>query len=402
MMKNQTPRTLRRLFILFQITFWPVFLTGLLATQINAQSDNAESEQIGTQVTVSDTVHLPVIYRLSLPPLPRPIRVTADPPIDFDAARTAAQSQGRDIAFNKIGFHVGIGGNREGLDEWMADLDAAGVPFFLKTANDAEPIYKAQQLMQTSGVSHTLVYRDARSKYDIPRYDLPPKEAAQLSWQLNRSVFPPELEPELIWIETVNEPDQLRAEWLAAFSLETAKLAVTDGHKYAAFGWSPGRPEPEDWESPAMLEFLRYAGEHPDKVAIALHEYSLERESIGNLYPWLVGRFQKLFAVCDEHDIPRPTVLITEWGWVYNHVPESVDEAMEDIEWASLLYAAYPQVKGAAIWYLGEGGDEFHSISDEAQRLITPTLDFGLSNYYFVDPNPLPIDESLFEPNPPT
>jgi hypothetical protein len=343
---------------------------------------------------------MPAVY--SPPPgaLPPPERITADPPIDFAAVRTGAQAQGLDIALNKIGFHVGLFGNRQGLDDWMADLDAAGVPIFLKTANDAEPLFEAQTLMQASGVPHILVYRDARSKYDIPRYDLPPKEAAELSWQLNQDVFPPELDPTLVWIETTNEPDKNRAAWLAEFSLESAKLAVAEGHKYAAFGWASGEPEPVDWESPEMLAFLSYAAQHPDNVAISLHEYSYQTEYISNIYPWLVGRFQKLFAVCDKYGIERPTILITEWGWEYKKVPTPA-EAMEDIAWASWLYAAFPQVKGAAIWYLGEG-DQFGDIHNQAQKLIAPIRDFSLSNYYVIYPGTYPIDETIFIPNPPT
>jgi hypothetical protein len=37
-----------------------------------------------------------------------------------------------ELAFVKIGFHVGMGGNIEGLYEYMEALDAAGVPFFPK------------------------------------------------------------------------------------------------------------------------------------------------------------------------------------------------------------------------------------------------------------------------------
>jgi hypothetical protein len=135
-------------------------------------------------------------------------------------------------------------------------------------------------------------------------------------------------------------------------------------------------------------------------VAIAIHEYSYQTDYISNIYPWLVGRFQKLFDVCDKHGIERPTILITEWGWEYKHVP-TPDEAMEDIAWASWLYAAFPQVKGAAIWYLGEG-DQFGDIHNQAQKLIAPSRDYSLGNYYIIHPGTFPIDESIFEINPPT
>ena len=348
-------------------------------------------------VSTNQALYFPILLSTQKDIFP-PRRVTENPPIDFAAAKTSAEERGLAFSFNKIGFHVGVGGNREGLDTWLADLDAAGVPVFLKSSNDAEPLYIAQELSKKSGVPHILVYRDAGRELDNPNYDLPPKDAANISWQLNRNAFPPELDPAYVWIETVNEPGRIRSEWLAEFSLETAKMAVAEGYKYAAFSWSSGVPEPENWEGPKMLEFLQYAGEHPDQVAVALHEYSFQTSAISDGYPYLVGRFQKLFSICDEHDIPRPTVLITEWGWAERDVPD-VDAAIEDIKWASWLYSAYPEVKGAAIWYLGPG---FSDIDDQAQKLIAPVKDFSLSNYYLYSGDPRPIDESIFIQNPPT
>lgn len=344
-------------------------------------------------------------------PLPPPTVVVAIPPIDFAAARATAQTQGLDIAFTKIGFHTGPGGNAQGLGDYMRKLNDAGVPFFLKSADAAGPIYEAQQIMKANEavgreVPHTLVFRLTDARYEAPFYNLglSPEEAAAVSWQLNRDDMPPELEKEYVWLETLNEPGrygdngQLQIERLGRFSLATAKLAVAEGYRYGAFAFSTGVPEPEDWEHPAMLEFLRYAGEHPDQVAVALHEYSLVNEFIGNGYPYLVGRFQALFDVCDKYGIPRPTILITEWGWEYDSVPEPIP-ALEDIAWASWLYAAYPQVKGAAIWYLGP---QFGGIANQAQRLIAPLGDYAVSHYFIIDPSIGRIDAELFRPNPPT
>ncbi len=131
---------------------------------------------------------------------------------------------------------------------------------------------------------------------------------------------------------------------------------------------------------------------------MALHEYSLTNDFISAGYPSLVGRFQDLFDVCDEYGIPRPTVLITEWGWEYNSVPEPAG-AMEDIAWASWLYAAYPTIKGAAIWYLGPG---FSDIDDKAQRLIAPLADYSISHYYHYTPGVGQIDAEIFRPPIPT
>ena len=199
-----------------------------------------------------------------------------------------------------------------------------------------------------------------------------------------------------MWIENINEPDKNRSDWLATFSLETAKLAIADGFKYAAFSWSAGEPEPEHWESPEMLEFLRFAAEHPDDVAIALHEYSFTTEEIVRGYPYQLGRFQFLFDICDQHGIPRPTILITEWGWEYQHVPEP-EVALEHVTWSNTMYAAFPEIKGAAIWYLGPN---FSPVEDETQRLLAPMADYALRTYFKAQTEKAAIDTFDFYPSP--
>ena len=342
--------------------------------------------------------YLPLVSReeqaAQPPPLAAPIPVSAEPPIDFDAIRAELQANGQDLSFVKIGFHVGPGGNPTGLGEWMSQLDAAGVPFFLKSADYAGPIWEAQGY---TNAPHILVYRkstDGEHDYDVPNYNLSPQQAALEHWQLHMEVFPPELDSSKVWLETINEVNKQESEWLGEFALETAQLALADGFKWAAFGWSAGEPEPEHWESPAMLEFLELAGNNPDRLAIALHEYSYTVDDIADGYHYKVGRFQTLFQVCDEHNIPRPKVLITEWGWEYRDVPD-VSKAMDDIAWASWLYAAFPQVQGAAIWYLG--GD-FGDIANQTQRLIAPVRDYAQSNYFVIQPGQGQIDPSLFQP----
>lgn len=326
-------------------------------------------------------------------PVPTP---TPIPVVDFAAVRTQLQANGQELAYAKIGFHTAVGGNSAGLDEWMQRLDDAGVPFFLKSVGDAYPIYMAQEMMRQSGVPHTLVFRTVSDDHDVPIYDLPPDEAARQHWQIHMEKWPPELDPNLVWIETINEVDRTRSEWLAQFALTTAQLALADGYKWAAFGWASGEPEPEHWRGPNMLRFLRLVGQNPDRLAIALHEYSYVLDDIGHEYPFKIGRFQELFRICDQNGIPRPTVLITEWGWTYQNVP-TPEEAIPDIAWAADMYAQFPQVKGAAIWYLGSG---FGGIANQAQRLIYPVMVYSLTNYFAVPPPtaPIPINPELFRP----
>lgn len=337
--------------------------------------------------------YVPIVV-LPVQPTPTPTETpepTPTPTIDFRAVRAQLQAQGQDLGFAKIGFHTGVGGNRTGLGEWMERLDAAGVPFFLKTADDAGPLVEAQELMRASDVPHTLVFRRSGDEYDTPNYDLPPDEAARQHWQLHMEAFPPELDPNLVWLETINEVDKERAEWLGRFALETAQLAARDGFKWAAFGWSSGEPEISDWQSPSMVAFLRQAAANPDRLAISLHEYSYVLDEIDHQYPFKVGRFQQLFQVTDQLGLARPTVLITEWGWTYEFVPDQ-DPAISDIAWAANLYAPYPEIKGAAIWYLGNG---FSEIAELTQRLIKPVTEYSLGNYF---PIPLPPEKAPINP----
>ncbi len=364
-------------------------------------NESATSSPIAA-ATLSLEQYLPFIAGGDLPtatstspptntPLPTPT-----PTIDFAAVRQQLQAQGQDLGLAKLGFHTGAGGNMNGIGVWMQRLDEAGVPFFLKSADNAGPLLEAQNLMRASGVPHTLVFRRSGNAYDTPDYALSPQVAAAQHWALHKAAWPPELDPSLVWIETINEVDKTRSVWLAQFAQATAELALADGYKWAAFGWSSGEPELTDWQSPAMLGFLRFAAAHPDRIAIALHEYSYITSDIGHEYPYKVGRFQFLFQVCDQNSIPRPTVLITEWGWEYENVP-GVDEALTDIAWAARMYAAYPQIKGAAIWYLG---GNFNNIHDQTQQLIGPVTEYSLGNYFAI---PLPpaaasLDPAQFQP----
>lgn len=376
----------------------------MLASHTRAMGDFAPTTASGdsapnppTTLIIPTNLYLPTVRAsvVSLPPpLPPPHAFSDDLPIDFAVKRIELKAQGLELSFNKIGFHAGDRGRWADLVTMMEALDAAGVPFFLKSTDNAQPLYIAQELMKHSGVPHTLVYRRVSGVDNVPNYNADPKDAAEHHWAQHKAIFPPELDPELVWVETVNEVDKNRAEWLADFAWETAQLTMRDGFRWAAFGWSSGEPEPYHWESPSMLRFLQLAGENPNRLAIALHEYSYEVDDIGAIYPYLVGRFQFLFDACDRNGIPRPTVLITEWGWTYNTVP-SPSEALQDIRWASRLYAAYPQVKGAAIWYLG---DTPGTIEDQTAELIEPVMDYSLTHYFGYYPGIGRIEPGLFLP----
>ncbi|MFN2107287.1 MAG: hypothetical protein ACK2UJ_20600 [Candidatus Promineifilaceae bacterium] len=347
-----------------------------------------------TSADADISVFLPIMGGSSITPTTEPTQTPEpEPTVDFAAVQADLEAQGQEIGFIKTGFHVTLPEDRKVLDDWMTRLDAAGVPFFLKSVDNAEPLFKAQELMRKSGVAHVLVYRSTGS---VPHYELPPEQAAQHHWTIHRDLFPPELDPNLVWIETLNEPDRTQSEWLAQFALETAKLAMADGYRWAAFGWASGEPEPGHWRGPFMQEFLRLAAENPERLAIALHEYSYTEDDISHEYPYKIGRFQELFQITDEMGIARPTVLVTEWGWEHADIPP-VDQAIKDIKWASKLYAAYPQVKGAAIWNIGIGCC-FGDISEQVQEIVEPLTELSLRKYYAVPAETQPVNPAAFQP----
>ncbi|MEZ4642480.1 MAG: hypothetical protein R3E31_07030 [Chloroflexota bacterium] len=398
------------LWLVTAVSLSPLLAQTLPASSINGTGTGQTIADIAPITdTITSTFYLPILAIPPSPqPLPPPLVLTGTPPIDFTAVQAQLRQDGLSLGFSKLGFHAGPGGNPEGLVDSLYALDAAGVPFTVKSVDTLTGVYEAQMIMQQSDLPHIAIFRRSivppgatsppSGNPDVPDYNKTPAAAAFEHWEWHKAHFPAELDPTLTWVETVNEVDKNRSEWLAAFALETAQLALADGYKWAAFGWATGEPEPEHWESPAMLEFLRFAGAHPDRVAIALHEYSLTVDEITHWYPYLIGRFQFLFEICDRHHIPRPTVLITEWGWEAVHVPDPA-AALEDMAWASWLYAAYPEVKGATIWYLGPG---FGNIADEAQLLIEPLTAYSVSHYFGVTPGQGRIDPSLFAPVVPT
>lgn len=298
---------------------------------------------------------------------------------------------------NKIGFHTGPGGNPSGIGDWMRTLDKARIPFCLKSVDHYGPIFEAQELMKrasetgVSPVPHVLVYRISTRgindgyDYDVPPYKDPkyvndPEGGAEKHWRKTIARLPSEFDKDRVWLEPINEVDKDLCDWLGRFAVHTANLAQRDGYKVTLFAWSSGEPEPSGWETPGMLKYLQLCGKRPSQAAVSLHEYSYVESDILDEFPFKIGRFQYLFQVCDKHNIPRPRVHITEWGWTLNSVPVP-EKAVNDIRKVGKLYARFPEVEGAAIWYLGP---DFGGIANKAQRLIKPVTDFTLRHRFEV------------------
>lgn len=304
-------------------------------------------------------------------------------------------------AFNKIGFHTAVGGNPTGIGDHLKRLDAAGIPFFIKAADGMTGIFDAQVIMRNSSVPHTAVYRRS-VRYngcapidnpDVPDYNLEPEAAAVKHWAWHKAGLPTDLDRDLVWVETINEVRKEVAwgDWLGNFAFHTAQIMNAEGYKFSAFGFSSGTPEPGSWETDGMLRYLELCQEQPDKASVALHEYCFRVDDIWFLRGDHIGRFEKLFTACDKHKLKRPKVLITEWGWTYDRVPETA-QAMKDIKEVAEYYAGFPEILGAGIWYLGPG---FGGIANKAQKLIHPVTEYTLNTTFDV---PAPVEKEEDKP----
>ncbi|MCC6747890.1 MAG: hypothetical protein IT371_09550 [Deltaproteobacteria bacterium] len=290
---------------------------------------------------------------------------------------------------SKIGFHVGPNNNdqfdpnaRFGLGDWMRALDGACIPFYLKSADSYGQINDGVALKRKSGVPHELVFRFSNRgdyEYDVPLYTLPPRDAARLHWERTKAILPPEFvagdHKRDVWLEVINEVDKSHAtpqnDWLAEFAVHLAEQSLAEGYRVAMFGWSSGEPEPSSWTTPWMRRFLALCAANPEKLAVSLHEYSYNSDTLFADWGSLLGRFLKLFAACDAMGIARPTVHITEFGWGAGDSPAATVSLPQLVE-AAGRYAPYPQLRGAALWTLGWGG--YKNLSQVMKPLTEATL----------------------------
>jgi murein DD-endopeptidase MepM/ murein hydrolase activator NlpD len=280
----------------------------------------------------------------------------------------------------KIGFLTsGAGGNPSGIGQYANVLNAANIPAVI-FCNDG--MVGISDALATGG-DHVLLYRivkDGTEQWSVPDYNLLPKEAAAKHWNKLKPQFHPDfvVNKGKVWLQPINEVDKGRSDWLGNFALEFATIANWEGYKVAMFAWSSGEPEPGHWRTAGMVNYLKYCAAHKEMAAVALHEYSYGQEPMPTVYPWHIGRFQELYKACDELGIKRPYVLISEFGWSYDSIP-AISRCLEDVAFAAELYAKYPDVLGAVIWYLGPG---FNNIANAAQQLITHITDFTLNTTF--------------------
>lgn len=319
------------------------------------------------------------------------------------------------MQFWKIYFQAGAIGGVTGFGDLLKSCDGAGVPVYGAASSSMNTLYDLQVARNKSSVLHKgnfIPTLDAQNKrFDLDYTVYPSADAAHAAWrefaasrwQKAVQVIPPELDPAITTVSLENEqrpyvgwcqkdhptpsdPEcQQRIErftgwadcigWQAYYSgLEALRL----GYRYMAFGFAGGNPEEGVWEQPGMLEYLRLCAANPDKLGVALHEYSFSdtlRDGWGNK----IGRFMQLHAACDKHGIRRPSIDIKEFGWRQDTIPAWSESVLTELHEAANLYARYTNIRGAAIWTTQVG---WGNCRDRALAMVQHIIDAALDYRY--------------------
>ena len=286
------------------------------------------------------------------------------------------------------GVHCTAIGVFDGIGDYINLLRAADKPVSIQTVDSTVGLYDAYHSGEHP--QDGLVFR--RTKVEDVEVDrLPveestglysgvPEELAQYHFDIiNRNLprYTPEGNVELdfhtrVWTCSINEPSRNIGdiEYLAKYTLAIGKLMLAADVKYLAYGWSTGTPEPEFWEHPITLEYLRLCEANPSMLGVSIHEYSLDKNDISVGYPNLIGRVANLLRTCVEHNISYPYIHIGEFGWEERHIDVRGDEANRQLTWADTVYKDLGINPNRCLWTLGN----WHNSTDEVVRDVIELL----------------------------
>ena len=141
-----------------------------------------------------------------------------------------------------IGLHLGPNKSFEETRRYLNELNNAGIPFFIKSVDDAGGFFEeAVNIARGSDVPHVLVFRLTNTPdytYDTPPYHLDPPTAAREHWGKTLSRLPAFVKEnkDIIWVETENEVDKGRADWLGHYAKAMGDIMYIDGYRHVAFG----------------------------------------------------------------------------------------------------------------------------------------------------------------------
>jgi len=162
--------------------------------------------------------------------------------------------------------------------------------------------------------------------------------------------------------------------WQAYYT--ALEILKEPGYRYFAFAYSGGLPEIGAWSQPGMIEYLKLCQKHPDRLGIALHEYSFN-DDLFDTVVWgavpedatgsHVFRFQYLHRDCDRLGINYPAIHIKEFGYHERKLSPSIYQTKEQFIKAAEVYAQFPNIEGVAIWTAAVG---WSGLGDKVEELI--------------------------------
>lgn len=287
------------------------------------------------------------------------------------------------------GFHRNQGGNSGDigpLDGYVTQLATAGLRPFVVVIGEGGHAAK----LSDDGAVVAFAIDDWRFAPNYESGNAAGDAAAR--WALIKTKMPAEIAARRgdIWLIILNEPRKEAAAYVFAFMRHVAQIANAEGYRVCGPNWSAGTPEVAEWGTPEGLAWLAYCAANPTQAAVAVHEYSLDAGNIKALHPWLIGRFQFVLAICDEHGIQHPPFLICESGWTYDSMPD-VGQALADVAWMADVYGEIP----FALWTLG-GWKNGPQLPPKLAQFVAPLTDWMLANSTPKEEEP-PMPETTLE-----
>jgi hypothetical protein len=181
-------------------------------------------------------------------------------------------------------------------------------------------------------------------------------------------------------------------------------LKDTKPWRYFAFAYSGGLPELGVWEQPGMRAYLELCAGHPDRLGVALHEYSFNDDLFNSVtwgnsstdaVGWNIFRFKHLFDACDRMGIRWPQVHIKEFGWHERKLGPTKEITRRDLERAAEVYAQYPQIEGVALW---TGARGWGDVDKQVEGLIPFMQEMALTRTWEIEE---PTEPPVEPPEPP-
>jgi len=308
-----------------------------------------------------------------------------------------------------ISFHCGVGGNKNGLGAWMRALNAAAIPFPLKSTDQYGVLFEALLVGVEYDIDNILSYRMTKNDKgvrEVPDYTASPLDAAIKHCIPLIQNLPPEFS-RLVYIDIINEPRAKKApgdvqyndmnamDWLGEFCYEAAIYMNGLGYRVIAPSLNSGEPGEStsaavtEYSQPGMLKYIRYCADNRHNAMIGLHEYVWNDwkndHDINDWYPHLFGRFEALIAAADIAGIPRTfRIMITEWGFGRDEAP-LWNDALPHINDYSHVMSKFPQVVGTASWALQAG---WGNVSNQVQTWIEPLKNYTINERPPLAPQP--------------